>query len=140
MLYFRVASIGMLIALMVAFFGGLAGHLGLFEVSFIVHATGLAILVGAMFFKGVGLKAREIPFYFFLTGMIGAVLTASDAYVVSAIGVTLAVAVSTLAQVTGSILIDSLGLGHLNRVPFNWKRLGSLSLLVGGILVMVLAP
>lgn len=139
-LYFLVASIGMLIALMVAFFGGLGRFLNLFEVSFVVHLTGLMLLSGFILIRREALFVGGTPLVFYLTGIIGALLTANDAYVVSAIGVTLAVAMSTLAQVTGSLVMDTLGIGQLSRVPFNWNRIGSLGLVLLGMAMMVFAP
>lgn len=139
MLYVLVSLIGIFIALMVAFNGALGNYLPIFEVSFIVHLIGLVLLVAIMIWKRVGLNFKDIPKKFLLTGIIGAMLTAIDAYVVGSVGVTLAVGLSILAQVFGSFVVDSIGVGQLNRVGFSAWRLVPISMLVVGILMMVIA-
>ncbi|MCK8061210.1 MULTISPECIES: DMT family transporter [unclassified Fusibacter] len=139
MLYGLVTLIGIFIALMIAFNGALGGYLSAFEVSFIVHVIGLVILMVVMAFKKEKIRFFGIPKWFYLTGILGACLTAIDAYVVGAIGVTLAVTLSTVAQIVGSAGVDAVGIGHLKKVPFNKKRAASLSLLMAGVGIMLLA-
>lgn len=139
MLYFSVTLIGVLISLMVAFNGKLGQYMSVFEVSFMVHIIGLVLLLVIMRFKKEKIQFFGIPKWFYLTGVIGACLTALDAYVVGAIGVTLAVTLSTVAQIIGSATIDAVGIGHLKKVPFNKKRLASLSLLLTGVGLMLVA-
>jgi transporter family-2 protein len=139
MLYGLVTLIGVFIALMIAFNGALGGYLSAFEVSLVVHVIGLVILVIVMKIKKEKIKFFGIPKWFYLTGILGACLTAIDAYVVGAIGVTLAVTLSTVAQIIGSAGVDAIGLGHLNKVTFNKKRAAPLTLLTFGVAIMLLA-
>jgi transporter family-2 protein len=139
MLYGLVTLIGVFIALMIAFNGALGGYLSAFEVSFVVHIIGLVLLVIIMKIKKEKIKFFGIPKWFYLTGVLGAFLTAIDAYVVGAIGVTLAVTLSTVAQIVGSAGVDAVGVGHLKKVAFNKKRAASLSLLMLGVTIMLLA-
>lgn len=139
MLYFSVTLIGVLISLMIAFNGKLGQYMSVFEVSFLVHLIGLVLLFVVMVVKKERVKLVGISKWFYLTGVIGACLTAIDAYVVGAIGVTLAVTLSTVAQIMGSATVDAIGIGHLKQVPFNKKRLGSLTLLLVGVGLMLMA-
>ncbi len=138
MTYVLVSTIGVLIALMIAFNGALGQHLGVFEVSFAVHAIGLTVLLVSMWIRKQSLDIRKVPPIFFLAGCLGAMLAAIDAYAVGVLGVTLAVALSTFAQLLGSVWIDGMGIGNIKRVAFNRYRIVSLSVLLCGILLMTL--
>lgn len=138
MLYGLVSLIGVLIALMIAFNGKLGLYLSVFEVSLIIHMIGLLVILIAMWLKKERPVFKGIPLYFYIAGVIGAFLTAIDAYVVGVIGVTLAVTLSTVSQLVSSAAIDFMGIGQLKKIPFNIKRTMSLGLMVVGILFMLL--
>jgi transporter family-2 protein len=139
MLYFIVVWIGVLISMMVAFNGALGLYMSAFEVSLVVHVIGLILLLSIIIYKKEKVVLFGLPTALYFTGVLGAFLTAIDAYVVGAIGVTLAVTLSTTAQIIGSAAVDAIGFGALKKVPFNAKRIGSIALLSAGVLIMFYA-
>lgn len=139
MLYLGVSMIGIMISFMIALNGALSIHLSLMEISLIVHLLGLVILSLILLFRKEKLVLKGMPKIFLLTGLLGTLLTAIDAYAVSVLGVTLAVTLSTVAQLAGSAGVDARGLGQLQKVPFNKKRIRSLSLLLLGVAILLYA-
>lgn len=139
MLYFFVSLIGVFISMMIAFNGLLGRHLTAFEVSLVVHIIGLICLLAVMAYKRQGVVFWGIPKWFYLSGVLGALLTAFDAYGAVLIGVTLYITLSTFAQIVSSIAFDAVGVGHLKKVDFNRVRLFSIGLLVIGVGLMLWA-
>lgn len=139
-----------ILALVVAFFGGLAiafqsplasqmsGRIGWLESAFIVHVGG-AILAGLplVFLAGGRLTEwRQVPPAALACGTLGVALIASVSYTIPRIGVTATVAVIIAAQLLVGAVLDHFGLFGTEIRPFGWARgLGVVVLLLGTWLV-----
>lgn len=115
----------------------LGDKLGSGETNFVVHITAAIILfiflsADQLLFKHgeFGLeKLKEVPWYLYLGGFIGVIITYGVIVSISKVGA----AVATTAIITGQVLIaalaDHLGIFGLEKVPLSWSRLGGIILL-----------
>jgi bacterial/archaeal transporter family-2 protein len=113
--------------------GGLAAALVSFAVGTIA-LTAIVVLSG----KAGGLGSTfEVPWYYLVGGLLGAVYVTNALLAVSAIGAGGVAALTVAGQLTASVAIDRLGLFGLDEVPLTPERLlGVALLLVGTVLVV----
>jgi len=112
---------------------------GLWETTFIVHATGL-ILAGALVFAfrvGNGSVLARAPWYTYLGGLIGVIIIYAVARSIPLVGVAGATTAIILGQVFTAALIDYFGLFGLEKIPFCWWRILGALAMAGGAWLML---
>ena len=101
--------IGALISVMISFNSGLEGYVGSTYSVVIIHAVGLiAILIVAAIKKEKIVIKEAIPFYLFLGGIFGVMLTLVNIITIGGIGVALTTALAVFGQLVFSSLVDYL--------------------------------
>jgi len=109
---------------------------GLWETTFIVHGTGVLLAAALLFIFKVGdgslAQASQAPWYTFLGGALGIVITYAVAKSIPQIGAAPATTAIVLAQVLAAALLDHLGLFGLKKVPFDYYSLIGTLMMAGG--------
>lgn len=131
--------IGLLIAVMVTFNGTLAGYAGDYKGVLITQIVGLITISLVLITrrKGIRLK-KDIPFYLFLGGTIGVVLTLFNNLSVNTLGVSLSLSLGLLGQSVAAVIIDHFGLLGMDKYEFKKEKLIGFGLAFAGIVVMVI--
>ena len=129
--------IGALISVMISFNSGLEGYVGSTYSVVIIHAVGLiAILIVA----AIKIVIKEaIPFYLFLGGIFGVMLTLVNIITIGGIGVALTTALAVFGQLVFSSLVDHFGLFGLTKYEFNPKKLVGFFIVLVGLVIMTVA-
>lgn len=131
--------IGALISIMISFNSGLEGYVGSTYSLVIIHAVGLiAILIIAMIKKEKIIIKEAIPFYLFLCGIFGVMLTLVNVITIGSIGVALTTALAVFGQLVFSSLVDHFGLFGLTKYEFNPKKLVGLFIVLVGLVIMTI--
>ena len=132
--------IGALISVMISFNSGLEGYVGSTYSVVIIHAVGLiAILIVAAIKKEKIVIKEAIPFYLFLGGIFGVMLTLVNIITIGGIGVALTTALAVFGQLVFSSLVDHCGLFGLTKYEFNPKKLVGFFIVLVGLVIMTVA-
>ena len=132
--------IGALISVMISFNSGLEGYVGSTYSVVIIHAVGLiAILIVAAIKKEKIVIKEAIPFYLFLGGIFGVMLTSVNIITIGGIGVALTTALAVFGQLVFSSLVDHFGLFGLTKYEFNPKKLVGFFIVLVGLVIMTVA-
>lgn len=132
--------IGALISVMISFNSGLEGYVGSTYSVVIIHAVGLiAILIVAAIKKEKIVIKEAIPFYLFLGGIFGVMLTLVNIITIGGIGVALTTALAVFGQLVFSSLVDHFGLFGLTKYEFNPKKLVVFFIVLVGLVIMTVA-
>lgn len=132
--------IGALISVMISFNSGLEGYVGSTYSVLIIHAVGLiAILIVAAIKKEKIVIKEAIPFYLFLGGIFGVMLTLVNIITIGGIGVALTTALAVFGQLVFSSLVDHFGLFGLTKYEFNPKKLVGFFIVLVGLVIMTVA-
>ena len=132
--------IGALISIMISFNSGLEGYVGSTYSVVLIHAIGLiAILIVAAIKKEKMVIKEAIPFYLFLGGIFGVMLTLVNVITIGSIGVALTTALAVFGQLVFSSLVDNFGLFGLTKYEFNPKKLVGLFIVFVGLVIMTMA-
>lgn len=134
------AVAGGLIALQAPINSGLGkstGNLGAALVSFLVGTAALALIV-ILAGKAGGLGSTfDVPWYYLLGGLLGAIYVANALVAVSAIGAGGVAAATITGQLAASVAIDRLGVLGLEPVALTSDRIVGVALLLVGTLLIV---
>ena len=132
--------IGALISVMISFNSGLEGYVGSTYSVVIIHAVGLiAILIVSAIKKEKIVIKEAIPFYLFLGGIFGVMLTLVNIITIGGIGVALTTALAVFGQLVFSSLVDHFGLFGLTKYEFNPKKLVGFFIVLVGLVIMTVA-
>ena len=132
--------IGALISVMISFNSGLEGYVGSTYSVVIIHAVGLiAILIVAAIKKEKIVIKEAIPFYLFLGGIFGVMLTLVNIITIGGIGVALTTALAVFGQLVFSSLVDHFWLFGLTKYEFNPKKLVGFFIVLVGLVIMTVA-
>ena len=132
--------IGALTSVMISFNSGLEGYVGSTYSVVIIHAVGLiAILIVAAIKKEKIVIKEAIPFYLFLGGIFGVMLTLVNIITIGGIGVALTTALAVFGQLVFSSLVDHFGLFGLTKYEFNPKKLVGFFIVLVGLVIMTVA-
>ena len=132
--------IGALISVMISFNSGLEGYVGSTYSVVIIHSVGLiAILIVAAIKKEKIVIKEAIPFYLFLGGIFGVMLTLVNIITIGGIGVALTTALAVFGQLVFSSLVDHFGLFGLTKYEFNPKKLVGFFIVLVGLVIMTVA-
>ena len=131
--------IGALISIMISFNSGLEGYVGSTYSVVIIHAVGLiAILIVATIKKEKIVIKEAVPFYLFLGGIFGVMLTLVNVITIGSIGVALTTALAVFGQLVFSSLVDHFGLFGLTKYEFNPKKLVGLLIVFVGLVIITM--
>ena len=118
----------------------LGKKIGLTETTFIVHASAAIILLIILLIKRNKLDGQllqNVPWYLYLGGIMGIVITYTVVYSIPKLGVAVATTAIITAQVLTASLIDHLGIFGLEQISFTWiKFLGIILLAIGARLLL----
>ena len=133
------AFAGMLVAMQPPINSKLGKEIGTFAaatVSFIVGTAALAIVAVVAGGSNVG-ALKDVPWWYFLGGFIGAVFVASSLVTVRTLGAGGVVAATIAGQLTFSLVIDRLGLFGLDERPISLARVAGVLCLALGVFLVV---
>lgn len=130
---------GALIAVMLMVNGVLAGNLGNYTSTVLIHVVGLVTIVAVLAVTRSRIKIpKGIPIYLFSAGVIGVFTVLFNNIGFIALGASLTIALGLLGQTLASILIDHFGWFGLPKMKFVKKKYFGLALIAMGIIVMIL--
>ena len=130
-------AIGALISVMVSLNSGLESYVGSTYSVVIIHAVGLISILIVAAIKVVIKEA--IPFYLFLGGIFGVMLTLVNVITIGSLGVALTTALAVFGQLVFSSLVDHFGLFGLTKYEFNPKKFIGFLIVFIGIVIMTIA-
>ena len=99
----------------------------------------IAILIVAAIKKEKIVIKEAIPFYLFLGGIFGVMLTLVNIITIGGIGVALTTALAVFGQLVFSSLVDHFGLFGLTKYEFNPKKLVGFFIVLVGLVIMTVA-
>jgi transporter family-2 protein len=77
-------------------------------------------------------RYAEAPWYLYLGGILGVLITYGVVRSIPSLGVAVATTAIIVGQVLTAAMVDHLGLFGLERVPFNWHRVAGTALMASG--------
>jgi transporter family-2 protein len=133
------AFAGMLVAMQPPINSKLGSAVGTFAAATISFMVGtVALLVVTVLAGGTHLGAlRDVPWWYFVGGFIGAVFVASSLVTVRTLGAGGVVAATIAGQLAGSVVIDQFGLLGLEKQPLTVARVAGIVLLAAGVYLIV---
>ncbi|HJB15393.1 MAG TPA: DMT family transporter [Candidatus Blautia excrementipullorum] len=120
--------------------GMLTDHIGMFGMSFCVHAIGGILLI--LYMKATTherLKISGMPWYLYSAGFFGIFLVVSSSYCIGVLGVSFMTCISVTGQLVISAVIDHFGWFGVPKIPFNRKRLPCFILILAGLIILNLS-
>ena len=130
-------AIGTLITLMLFANGNLQTAFGTSRALVIIHATGALAVLAYLLLKRASFRPTEkVKPYLYLVGTMGVLLVFFNVTTVTAIGLTLTIALGLVGQIIASSVVDHYGLFGLDKRRWNMKKLSGLTLITAGIAVM----
>lgn len=110
--------------------------IGLLETTFVVHLVGL-LLAGILLFvfrlgSGDWQRYSDVPWYFYLGGILGVAIIYGVVRSMASVGVAAATTAIIVGQLLTAAMVDHLGLFGLERIPFSWHRVAGAALMSGG--------
>ncbi|HHU69168.1 MAG TPA: DMT family transporter [Thermoanaerobacterales bacterium] len=132
---------GVAMAFQGALNSALSKIIGLWEATFLVHASATIVLVFIIFLlkmgKGDFALYHKAPWYLYLGGIIGVLITYGVVTSIPKLGAASATTAIIVGQVLTALIIDQLGLFGLKEISFTWmKFLGLILLSVGARLLL----
>ncbi|MFZ5646209.1 MAG: DMT family transporter [Bacillota bacterium] len=110
--------------------------IGLLEATFVVHLVGLVFVSLLLFVFKLGegklTLISQAPIYTYLGGILGVIITYGVIRSIPKVGVAPATTAIILGQVLTAGIIDHFGLFGMDRLCFNWYRVGGTLLMACG--------
>ena len=133
------AGAGMLVAMQPPINSKLGQATGTFAAAAISFTVGtVALVVVALLVGGNNVAAiKDVPWWYFAGGFIGAVFVASSLVTVRTLGAGGVVAATIAGQLTGSVVIDQFGLLGLDKQPLTVAKVVGIVLLAAGVYLIV---
>ncbi len=127
---------GVLMAVQGSVNTALSKAVGLWEATFVVHATGTLVLLIVLFLLRIGRGdlggLSQAPWYSYLGGIIGVFIIYLVAASIPSVGVANATTAIIVGQVLTAVIIDHFGVFGLERLPCGWNQIAGLALLAVG--------
>jgi transporter family-2 protein len=129
----------MLVAMQPPINSKLGSSVGTFAAATISFCVGtVALFVVALLVGGNNVAAiKDVPWWYFAGGFIGAVFVASSLVTVRTLGAGGVVAATIAGQLTGSVIIDQFGLLGLAKQPVTVAKAIGIVLLAAGVYLIV---
>jgi transporter family-2 protein len=133
------AFAGMLVAMQPPINSKLGSAVGTFAAATISFLVGtIALFVVALIVGGNHVGAlKDVPWWYFAGGFIGAVFVASSLVTVRTLGAGGVVAATIAGQLVGSVVIDQFGLLGLAKQPLTVAKAVGIVLLAAGVYLIV---
>ncbi|WP_406677484.1 DMT family transporter [Neomoorella carbonis] len=114
--------------------------IGLLQATLVVHLTATLTVIILLFTPlsdGSLSKLLHCPWYLWLGGLIGVLITYGVVASIPRVGVALATTAIIVGQVSTALLIDHFGLFGMDKMPFTWWKAAGLVLLAAGARLML---
>jgi bacterial/archaeal transporter family-2 protein len=132
---------GGLVALQAPINSKLGKAVGTFSAASVSFAIGLVVLVAITLLLGGGFgrlgEALNLPWYYLLGGVLGAVYVTTVLLSVREIGAGGVAAATIAGQLSASVLVDRLGILGLEQRGLTFSRVLGIALLAAGVLLIV---
>lgn len=116
--------------------------IGLLEATFVVHMVAAVISAVMVFALNLGdgnlAKSTSAPWYLWLGGPIGILITYGVVASIPKVGAAVATTAIIIGQVTTAMLIDHYGVFGLERIPLAWPKFVGMGLLAAGARLMLM--
>ncbi|MDS1030263.1 DMT family transporter [Bacillota bacterium LX-D] len=120
---------------------GLSKVIGLWEATLLVHLTAtiavLLIIFGFRWGNNDFSKLIQAPWYYYLGGILGVVITYGVVVSMPKVGAAQATAAIIVGQVSAAFIVDCLGLFGLEKLSFCWYKLIGIGLLAAGAKIIL---
>jgi transporter family-2 protein len=141
LLYLGLAAFaGIMMAVQGTINSALGDRVGPGETNFIVHMTAVIILLIILLFTAGKVNyslLKGVPWYLYLGGLIGVMITYGVILSIPKLGVAVATTAIITGQVLTAALIDHFGFFGLEEVPFTWTKLGGIFFLAAGVRLLL---
>lgn len=137
MYYLLTLFIGVLIAVMTVCNGALTSLFGLYSATVFIHIVGMACIGLSVLVRRENPFSKRCSWYLYLGGALGVGTTAATNMAFGSISVSAILALSLFGQAVTSIFTDQIGFMGMTRHPFRKHKLIGLSLVGGGIIIML---
>lgn len=141
--FFLIAALlaGVAMAVQGSINSALGKVIGLWEATFLVHLSAAIILLLILFVfhmgKGDLALCSKAPWYLYLGGLIGVLITFGVVISIPKLGVAVATTAIIVGHVLTALIIDHFGLFGLKEISFTWiKFLGLVLLALGAKLLL----
>ncbi len=130
---------GFLIALMVSVNTALSKVIGETYSVFIIHLTGLVILLGLCLLKGNRVKFyREVPLWIYFGGGLGIFIVLFNNITIQNIGVSLALSLGIAGQIMTSVFLEHIGFLDSVQNKFSLAKVPGVILIFLGSIIIIL--
>ena len=133
MYYFASLMIGILVAVMIAFNGGLTTLYGMYSATVIIHIVGLILIGGIILARREKPFAKRLPWYLYIGGVLGVATTASVNFAFGKISLSAILALGLFGQSIAGALVDQFGWFGMKKHPFRAYQIPGILLVAGGI-------
>ncbi|HHW03595.1 MAG TPA: DMT family transporter [Thermoanaerobacterales bacterium] len=114
--------------------------IGLSEATFVVHFSATILMLVLLILsigQGNWSNFYQLPWYYYLGGLIGVLITYGVVISIPKLGVAVATTAIIVGQVLTACLVDHFGFFGLEKIPFTWlKFLGLIFLAIGAKLLL----
>jgi len=128
---------GIMIAVMVAFNGGLTERYGVYSATVMIHIVGLIMILAIVLIKRDKLFAKRHAWFLYLGGAIGIFTTMFNNMAFGRISVSAILALGLFGQSVAGIIVDKYGLWGMPKHAFSKHKLIGLALILIGIASMI---
>jgi transporter family-2 protein len=141
LIYLAIAALaGLTMALQGSMNSMLGKKIGILEASFIAHLSAALIFIILILLnikKGNIEAWREAPWYLYLGGLLGVIITYTVIVSIPELGMAVATTAIVTAQVSTACVLDYLGAFGMEKVPFSWLKLVGIVFLALGVRLML---
>ena len=141
LLYLSLAGLaGLTMAVQGSINSVLGKKIGILQASLVVHILATVLLFFLLLItrsKNTFSLWREIPWYLYLGGLLGVVISYTVIISIPKLGVAVATTAIITVQVLAAALIDHLGLFGLEEVSFSWLKLLGIFFLAVGVRLLL---
>ena len=120
----------------------LSEKIGLHESNVFVQGTAFVLALIVLWFAGKGdFKALgQTPWFYWLGGVLGLVITLTVMLGIGSLSPTVAISIILISQLLVAALIDAFGWFGAKQVPFTWRQYTGAALMIAGVLVFKWKP
>lgn len=136
---FFAILIGMIISVMISLNSVLEKNIGSSYSLLIIHMVGLVGIIILMISKKEKLQLKKnIPFYYYIGGLVGVLLTIINMTTINKIGVAVTTAFAILGQMIFSCFVDHFGLFGMEKYRFDKRKVVGFLIIAIGLGIMTL--
>ena len=115
----------------------LSEKIGLHDSNMFVQGTAFILALIVMWTAGKGSlgSLAQTPWFYWLGGVLGLVITLTVMLGIGSLSPAVAVSIILISQLLVAALIDALGLMGAEKVPFTWRQFAGAGLMIAGVLL-----